>query len=429
MPKSLKPPTLDRYKYCVFAGAGAAGPAYVGAFNELWKRGYARNIEGIGGTSAGSIVALGCALGYRGTELEDIVMNQNFSHFLLKVDWHDLINLKKSVKERAGILTGKEIRRWGEEMIARRLGTTTLTFGEWQEYCDAAKRHDDEFFRTKFEDAQEKLGEVRRRLKRPEFKYSFDTAEDLMRHAAEMVDFRVMGARVVNKEGREEIRKRVFSAATTPHTSVAQAVKASAGFPFIFRRSLIEGEYFTDAGAAESIPFSLFEPPGHHTGKTLGLDVQFITKDQPIKPGPKRFVNNIIKTFMGEASLHDRIENAMTWLFTKPKMMQIKQHLIRSDQRAYNNPEMLPHIIVLDRGNVRAPDFLKAGPDEKRWLMDSGARGVDKAINDFEKHQERIAQSKQHIRQMAKEQKKPLKPDFTKRIIGQRRNPGQGRDK
>ena len=51
-------PDAYRFRNLVFEGGGVKGVAYVGALNELHKRGILDSIERVGGTSAGAINAV-----------------------------------------------------------------------------------------------------------------------------------------------------------------------------------------------------------------------------------------------------------------------------------------------------------------------------------------------------------------------------------
>jgi len=70
------------FKNLVFEGGGAKGIAYLGATEVLKRKGILKNIERIGGASAGAINALLIGLNYKGNELKPLLMDLNFKVFL-----------------------------------------------------------------------------------------------------------------------------------------------------------------------------------------------------------------------------------------------------------------------------------------------------------------------------------------------------------
>src|SRR5688500_5664598 len=71
----------DTVKNLVFEGAGVRGIAYCGVIQELESKQMMDNIERVGGTSSGAIVALMISLGYSGKEIENIILKTNFKKF------------------------------------------------------------------------------------------------------------------------------------------------------------------------------------------------------------------------------------------------------------------------------------------------------------------------------------------------------------
>src|SRR5947207_1832085 len=72
---------LDPIKNLIFEGAGVRGIAYCGAMQELESRGLLQQVERVGGTSAGAIMALTISLGYTAEEIAKIISNTNFQKF------------------------------------------------------------------------------------------------------------------------------------------------------------------------------------------------------------------------------------------------------------------------------------------------------------------------------------------------------------
>lgn len=402
------------YEYIACAGAGAAGPIYVGAFNALWRRGYANNIKGIGGSSAGSIVALGIALGWRGAALEERVLQQDFSDFL-SIDKIELRSIFSNIRQHSGVLTGKELRRWGQQMIAERLGSPWLCFSEWAQYREKAAEGDKAFFQEKYEQALLQKEAVRSVINRPDFEYEFKSPEDLMANAASMIDLRVMGAKVENTRVTENgavahkdiIHKRIFSAQHTPNVSIAQAVKASASYPFVFSQTTIDGEHYTDAGVAEYVPFSLF-PEATKQGKVLAFDTEYRSLGVPIKHEPLRgHLRRAKEVLVGEMTISEGVRKLLGWLFTKRRLDEINQQIDANAQQTHRKEKLVANIMTLDRGNVGSTDFLTVRANEKSWLIESGDRTVEKNIDAYEKH---LAQQVQQEREQALRRKQTPPP-------------------
>ncbi|MEN8224772.1 MAG: patatin-like phospholipase family protein, partial [Bacteroidota bacterium] len=63
----------NEIKNLVFEGAGIRGIAYAGVIQALEEHGMAKNIEKVGGTSAGAISSLLFVLGYSSNEMDSII--------------------------------------------------------------------------------------------------------------------------------------------------------------------------------------------------------------------------------------------------------------------------------------------------------------------------------------------------------------------
>lgn len=102
----------------VFEGGGVKGIALAGAYLELTDRGY--QPECVAGTSAGAITAALVAVGYSGTELQEIVLNK--MHF---PDFEDRSLLERlgaagelaEFLERQGIHSGDYFLNWMRELL------------------------------------------------------------------------------------------------------------------------------------------------------------------------------------------------------------------------------------------------------------------------------------------------------------------------
>lgn len=86
----------------ILQGGGAKGFAYSGVVEHLEDRGLLRGITKVGGTSAGSLMALPIALGYSSEEIQEIVHNGRFAQFFYEgsVVFKSLTKLDKMTSDK-----------------------------------------------------------------------------------------------------------------------------------------------------------------------------------------------------------------------------------------------------------------------------------------------------------------------------------------
>jgi len=113
-------------KNLVFEGAGVRGIAYCGAIQELESRGLLQNIEKVGGTSAGAMMALTISLGYTGEETAKIIFNTNFKKFN-DGGFFFAGGLNRTNKY-FGWYRGYRLEKWLEKIIAAKTGDADITF-------------------------------------------------------------------------------------------------------------------------------------------------------------------------------------------------------------------------------------------------------------------------------------------------------------
>jgi NTE family protein len=115
-------------KNLVFEGAGIRGIAYSGAIIEMESGNMMKQIEKVGGTSAGAIVALAVSLGYSGKEIQEIISGTNFKKFN---DGRYLFagGINRTNKY-FGWYRGKRFESWLEKLIADKTGGADITFDE-----------------------------------------------------------------------------------------------------------------------------------------------------------------------------------------------------------------------------------------------------------------------------------------------------------
>jgi NTE family protein len=116
------------YKNLVLEGAGIRGLAYTGAFEVLDSLGILKNIERVGGTSAGAIQAALLAVGYTPAEITQLTARVPWKRF------NDGAWLWsggfRQIGRQFGWYKGDKITRWIEELIAAKTGNGNITFDE-----------------------------------------------------------------------------------------------------------------------------------------------------------------------------------------------------------------------------------------------------------------------------------------------------------
>ena len=115
-------------KNLVFEGAGIRGIAYCGIVSELEKRNYILQIEKVGGTSAGAIIALTVSLGYSGKEIQDIISETNFKKFN-DGNYFFAGGINRTNKY-FGWYRGNKFERWLEKVISKKAINPDITFGD-----------------------------------------------------------------------------------------------------------------------------------------------------------------------------------------------------------------------------------------------------------------------------------------------------------
>ena len=116
------------FRNLVFEGGGVKGVAYVGALRELRKRNILRNIERIGGTSAGAINAVLLATGHGQRETTDLLLDLEFKNFL-DDSWGVVRDLRR-VSRKYGWHKGDFFRHWMGERIRSKTGDADATFAD-----------------------------------------------------------------------------------------------------------------------------------------------------------------------------------------------------------------------------------------------------------------------------------------------------------
>lgn len=211
----------------VFEGGGVKGVAYAGALQALEEAGIISRLTGVAGTSAGAITAALVAAGYTAAELASTMLALDFTRF-------EDGRLEGPVRlaDEYGWYRGEAFLDWLRARMAAKLGTPTITFAQLA--------------------------------------------------AAKQIDLRVVATDVCTHTPE------VFSAATSPDTAVAEAVRMSMSIPFFFAAVRSEGRVYVDGGAAWNYPVEIFDDDAPNTA-TLGFRL-----DSPGPPPPPAEIHDVV---------------------------------------------------------------------------------------------------------------------------------------
>lgn len=115
-------------KNLVFEGAGIRGIAYCGAIQELEAKNLMTNIEKVGGTSSGAIVAMMISLGYTGRDIEGFIATTKFKK--LNDGGFFFIGGINRIKKYFGWYKGRRAEKWLGKIIEGKTGNADITFEE-----------------------------------------------------------------------------------------------------------------------------------------------------------------------------------------------------------------------------------------------------------------------------------------------------------
>src|SRR5689334_5175133 len=115
-------------KNLVFEGAGVRGIAYCGAIQEMEAKNLMGNVEKLGGTSSGAIVAMMLSLGYTGKDIEALISKIKFKKF--NDGGFSFIGGITRIKRYFGWYKGRKAEKWLGKIIEEKTGNADITFEE-----------------------------------------------------------------------------------------------------------------------------------------------------------------------------------------------------------------------------------------------------------------------------------------------------------
>jgi NTE family protein len=115
----------------VFEGGGIRGIAYCGSITEMESKQMMQEVEKVGGTSAGAIVAMTVSLGYTGKEIEEIISGTNFKKF--NDGRYLFVGGINRTNKYFGWYRGARFEKWLDQVISLKTGNADITFEELKE--------------------------------------------------------------------------------------------------------------------------------------------------------------------------------------------------------------------------------------------------------------------------------------------------------
>lgn len=235
-------------KNLVFKGGGVLGQAYVGAMLALEELGLLKNLKGVAGTSAGSLMAGLIAMGYTPIEIKTVMEMTDFSTF---EDGFNPFRFFTSY----GIYKGDVALQW-----------------------------------------------IRQRLENKGFSKDA-TFADL--HERGCIDLNVL----VSNISIHTVQRCCY--ANTPNTKVAEAMRGSMSIPGIYKAwQFTSGElvemWFVDGGMVDNYPIQSFDATCA-PNETLGLflyDVHDLHVPPPFgSNSPMKYIRNLFSTLMASQDI------------------------------------------------------------------------------------------------------------------------------
>lgn len=116
------------FRNLIFEGGGVKGIAYLGALEELNKRGIMEDIKRVGGASAGAINAVLLALDYSHAEMQGILFGMTFRNFM-DSDWGICRDTVRLI-HKFGWYKGDFFTEWIGDLIQKKAGNGKATFND-----------------------------------------------------------------------------------------------------------------------------------------------------------------------------------------------------------------------------------------------------------------------------------------------------------
>ncbi|MEO6613123.1 MAG: patatin-like phospholipase family protein [Chitinophagaceae bacterium] len=115
----------------VFEGAGIRGIAYCGALQKMEEKNWLKNVQRVGGTSAGAVTALAVSLGYSSEEVKQLILHTPFKK--LNDGSFLFAGGINRIKKYFGWYRNKKTDEWLGKIIEAKTANPDITFRELKE--------------------------------------------------------------------------------------------------------------------------------------------------------------------------------------------------------------------------------------------------------------------------------------------------------
>jgi NTE family protein len=218
------------YKNLVLEGGGVRGFAYAGVLCILEEKGVLKNIEKVGGSSAGSIAGMMISLGYTAAEIDSIMIELPVQKF--NDGKGGVVGKYQRFRNDFGIYKGVVFEKWLQDLVKKKTGNPLLSFEQLHQLHLADNR----------------------------FKDLYCTGTNLSKQQLE-----------------------IFSHIHSPDMPVALAARISGGVPLYFEPVALDNQlkkikktdtisfvnYYVDGGMLSNYPISMFDTCDDNTQNPL----------------------------------------------------------------------------------------------------------------------------------------------------------------
>lgn len=322
------------FKNLVFEGGGVKGIAYVGALEALEKRGILKNIERVGGTSAGAITAILVGLKFSMRETTEIMNGLDFNRFM--DNSMGIFSGAWRLIYKFGWYKGDFFRDWIGEVIKQKTGNSESTFKEI---------HLDKRFR----------------------------------------DLYLIGTNLSTRFGER------FSHEATPEMAVADAVRISMSIPLFFAAKRRQrGDVYVDGGVLNNYPVKLFDNriyveekhchdtkyyKKHNKQADLKKENRYVFNKETL--GFRLDSKEEIAVFRDRNEpVHRTIDGIADYIYG------LVETILTSQQNRHLHGDDWHRTIYIDTKDVGTIDF-DLSDEKKEMLITSGNEGVTKYFDDW----------------------------------------------
>lgn len=267
----------EKIEFLVFSGGGNKGAGYSGVYQGLKDGGVLNDIKAVAGSSAGAIIASMIATGVKAEEFVKISKATDFAKLLGEgMISHTGEPMRKMVGET--VTSGFKVYLDGQSSTLQDLCEKRLTEIE-------SKLKDPGIMGQEMENLLKMKDRILQYYNDKEVMEDFlvrtTTKEDgeitfkdlAFMNALDPIRFKLLLVTAVKKRTGELI---IFNEEGSPDVKIADAVRASAAFPIIFKPFVIDGEEYVDGGYRNNTPLDI--PIKYYNGKQVGSDITLQTK-------------------------------------------------------------------------------------------------------------------------------------------------------